>query len=890
MKVLFVMIQYCDPLARRAMFALHTLWVLALLIQSPRTQGQDSSTSGGILRFNENEWIAGTLVEVPSGETLLWKSSDFCEPLSIRIASVWQLLNTAEPAPALTISASTITTAMVQVDLIDGGAIVGELLRRSDSGLSIRSDSLGSIEIPNDRWLQYIPLQGSESVRPIAPTRSLASMFESSQVPSGWERTSDSFSSTIPAATLRGDFSLTDRFRVDLRLAWIGKPSFDIAIGINPDEPSASTAVHLEVWDGMLVLARQQGGKADTSSIKNLLAGEPMVELTIFHDSRNGVTTANDLQGNELARISLPSTLSSRNTGIQVVNHGDGLRIESLRTSRWLEGELAKPVVNTLVEASEASEIVDSQRVLLVTTTDGSRLSGRFSKGIKGSPVFEAFAIPAPLTIALSSIHRITGIYQKPAMKSSGTLPFILSTKRSQWHVNMETFQRKNEIELFAIQSPYLSQGASLAAGTSGEMFIPSQALEEVMLKPAVALKGPGSVLNKFTKPLQASDYRIASLITLRNGEALQGQVSKIDEIGVHFSSKLTDSTLLKPEDVKSIHLHPRSYSTLIDAEKMERLTTIPRNQVDDAPKNLLVTTSGDYLRGSLIALTDTKVEYIIKDEVLNFPLHQVSSIVWLFERSWEHETATVVASRIDSGLPSNEVAIHYYSDAKNIDGFTSIVIDSADANFVLGRSDLIGLVDLPVRSIARLSFGSDVYRSQFNRPNPWRLMAAKAPTVLEPNDGDPSTDQPRVDNSSLIGKQAPAFQLKKLDGNPLRLDSLRGKVLVLDFWASWCGPCIESLPEVQQLAKSFGNDRCAWLGINVQESREQAANIADRLGIDETILLDSDGDVAVLYEATAFPMIVIINQQGIVHRVFIGMENARIEQVRKAIDECLNR
>ena len=850
----------------------------------PLVAANDSTPARGIVRFNEVEWIEGQLQGITDSNSLLWKCADFQDVLELKATDIWQITNGLDQSIAADDSVS-----LVQVTLVNGDVVSGELIGNSASGLKILSKSLRSINIANDQWVQYVPISQSDRIGATATTRDLASQFPSSHATPGWEQRPDGFHSTLHAATLRSDFGLPDRFRVDLRIAWNEKPSFDIAIGIDPNAPSSSTAIHLEVWDGMLVLARQQGGKADASSVKNLTQDEPMVELSIFHDWLSGVTVARDLQGKELARIALPGSLSRRCSGIQIVNHCDDLRVASLRSSPWPKEDEVKPIVNSVAPAinKEKADLNASDTTVTMTTVDGCRLSGKLGGSINGKASFDAFAIAEPVLIEFESIYRIDGNYRDKQKAVTKNEPFVLSTNRIRLNVELSTFERSSQGQFFGIQTPHLFQPALLSVNASGKMFRPSKALDELQAKlTRVPTQGSASITSAAPVPLKPVDYRIPSAMKLRTGETLQVQVSNIDSDGVYFSSMSTDSTFLSAKDVTSIFLHARTYAIPLDLEKMQRLATIPRNQSQDAPKNILVTTSGDYLRGTLVRLTDTKVEYTMKEDTLTIPRQLVSAIVWLSDRSWDTESTT--NSQSSTITPSNEVQINYFSEPTTLDGMTRLSIDFVDPVTLIGRNEIVERLQLPVRSIACFTFGNQESLESFGASNPWQLRMAKLPSIFEQANGSESSSRNVGDSSPLVGKQSPSFLLKKLDGQSLKLDQLRGKVVVLDFWASWCGPCMESMSKVVDVTKSFGESRCQWLGINLQEAKGQAEEAAHRLKIDETILLDSDGDVALLYQASSIPMIVIIDPKGIVHRVFIGMEEARLDQVRIAIEECL--
>ena len=122
-----------------------------------------------------------------------------------------------------------------------------------------------------------------------------------------------------------------------------------------------------------------------------------------------------------------------------------------------------------------------------------------------------------------------------------------------------------------------------------------------------------------------------------------------------------------------------------------------------------------------------------------------------------------------------------------------------------------------------------------------------------------------------LVGHPAPAFTLTLLrpDGsqNTLSLADLKGKAVVLNFWASWCAPCKEEMPLLEQTWKQMqaqGKD-VVFLGVDFQESSSAAASFLQQHDISYQIGLDTDGAVAQKYDITSLPQTVFINRQGTV-------------------------
>jgi peroxiredoxin len=135
-----------------------------------------------------------------------------------------------------------------------------------------------------------------------------------------------------------------------------------------------------------------------------------------------------------------------------------------------------------------------------------------------------------------------------------------------------------------------------------------------------------------------------------------------------------------------------------------------------------------------------------------------------------------------------------------------------------------------------------------------------------------------------LIGKKAPNFKLNSLDGEEVALNDFKGKVVILDFWASWCKPCLKELPRVQKIYQDFKKDGLVVLGMNA-EKIPKAQSFVKKHDLTFTNLHDSDRKVAhTKYYVNAIPSVFIIDRKGIVRSYLVGLypENELREAVEK--------
>lgn len=124
-------------------------------------------------------------------------------------------------------------------------------------------------------------------------------------------------------------------------------------------------------------------------------------------------------------------------------------------------------------------------------------------------------------------------------------------------------------------------------------------------------------------------------------------------------------------------------------------------------------------------------------------------------------------------------------------------------------------------------------------------------------------------------GQHAPDFSVPSLKGARLSLASLRGKVVLLDFWAQWCEPCKKELPELQKLSKEFAGKNVVVIGVNIDKQRDNAARLVRELGLTFPIGLDPAGSVAGTYDLPKMPSSFVIDPRGVVRYVHAGFDGA---------------
>jgi len=122
------------------------------------------------------------------------------------------------------------------------------------------------------------------------------------------------------------------------------------------------------------------------------------------------------------------------------------------------------------------------------------------------------------------------------------------------------------------------------------------------------------------------------------------------------------------------------------------------------------------------------------------------------------------------------------------------------------------------------------------------------------------------------IGELAPDFNGTTLEGDTVRLSDLRGKTVLINVFASWCGPCQLEMPHLVQLSNELDQDEVVFVGLNLQENPDSVTTFRDEFGIDFPLVLNEDGQLTNgLYTPIGLPTSWFIDREGVVRYVFSG-------------------
>ncbi len=143
---------------------------------------------------------------------------------------------------------------------------------------------------------------------------------------------------------------------------------------------------------------------------------------------------------------------------------------------------------------------------------------------------------------------------------------------------------------------------------------------------------------------------------------------------------------------------------------------------------------------------------------------------------------------------------------------------------------------------------------------------------------------------SSLEGQAAPDFVLRSASGENLRLSECRGDVVLINFWATWCGPCRQEMPLLDDLYGRYQRVGFSLLGINIDDDSRRAMQMVEELGVNFPVLFDESKEVSKLYEVEAMPVTVLVDREGRVRHVHHGYkpgyEEKYLTEIRSLLRE----
>ena len=154
-------------------------------------------------------------------------------------------------------------------------------------------------------------------------------------------------------------------------------------------------------------------------------------------------------------------------------------------------------------------------------------------------------------------------------------------------------------------------------------------------------------------------------------------------------------------------------------------------------------------------------------------------------------------------------------------------------------------------------------------------LLLAGCQSSPEPQD---QTNPTTTNGAPEIGNLAPDFQLDSLEGDVVSLTGVRGNPIMLNFWATWCPPCRDEMPYLQQIYDEWTSQGLTVLTIDMGEERERVIEFLETYNLSLPTLLDTEQEIAQMYNIRAIPTTFFIDRNGIIQKIKVGSFRNRDE------------
>ncbi len=310
-----------------------------------------------------------------------------------------------------------------------------------------------------------------------------------------------------------------------------------------------------------------------------------------------------------------------------------------------------------------------------------------------------------------------------------------------------------------------------------------------------------------------------------------------------------------------------------LDPTTREHLLTVPRNRKQNPDTHVIIGVNGDLLRGRLAAIDESGIRLKSRLDDLTIARDRVAGIVWLEN---EHEVTSpgpAGRSPVQAVLVTGTTL---FFDAHRVRG-----------NVLYGQHPQLGACQVPLNQLHELRMGTATRPAECVYAD-WKPMPAKEPEFVAAAADGQGGVEPFGAQSPLVGQPSPKLQMKMLDDTRFNLARQSGKVVVLDFWAMWCVPCVRAMPDLMEAVGQFDEDQVVLIGVNQQDNPLQVSEFLEARGWELKVGLDPDGRLAEQFGVDAIPQTVIIAPDGKVAHVHVGAHPQLKEALVGAIEKLL--
>lgn len=885
-----------------------------------------------MVRFSTGEYVTGELLDTSDPKLITLQSTAFATPLQFMVRQIQHIEFPRSP-PVTDFAAD------YRFELNGGDVLLGSVVELNEEHAILDVLNLGQIRIAMSTVCRIQPWKNPSGLVFHGPGE-----LKDWEAGLGWSEDGKHIhcdadtGSSIPEmevgqtrprrlreSVIRRDLELPTRGRMEFILSWQDSADFEFRVGTGDGFPVARFEIWNDVNNGVSALtpsdwpivpqarratgslvvmrdvewARVQSSR-DSLFLKSITSGPGRVHLQMYFDQEHETTHIFTSSGQSLGELAVRSTKPVTRRHVELIGHTHDIRLERIDVGQW-SGEVPKSEIHNqarllmtdgflvygrlvgfdvtrrefILAREDGEKRVPETSVQDITIPrrpvfapeqyqaemiSGNRISGTVARIGTSSVHLKSSVIHEEIILPRSSLRSLTAWQSRP---SPADLQRRLGYPRGRMeipgHLLLGRFLDTETIEdRRLIFKPDLSQTASAIHPTvTGRLVYRDRTHVSPKESPQQGQPPQKVIRTDAPNSVEPPSRLRKPVVHLASGDQVPCFHVTLNEQGATISSTYTDSTHIKFSEIRGIDL-VRGIPAMPSGLKIDRFMVLPRSQRNDPPTHLIQSMDGDLLRGRIVAMDQSIIQVALRNDIQRVPLDSVARIIAL---SATDGGVDVVPDPAE-GMP---VTVVMAGGSR-----LSFAASQVAGIFLSGRSPILGDCRGDLQQVDEIQFGAKSGKAETDT---WTFRPAINPL---------GSDEGQVDQ--LIGTIAADFELLRLNGGRLKLSDYNGKIVVLDFWASWCAPCLQIMPQVDKVAREFADQGVVLMSINLGERPEQIQAVMNRLKLSTTVLLESDGRTAARFGATTIPLTVIIGRDGRIASLFVGSGARFSDQLRDAL------
>ena len=913
-----------STIGTRLLRAGQLLSLFAAALVATAARAADPPPAPPVLHLADGGFVAGEVRATTKPGVLRWQGASFVAPFEFAVKDV----NAIQWPPPATLARP---AGDFCFELAAGDVLFGSLAGLDERKVELDIPRLGRMHVQRTNLHRIYRWRDGADLIYLGPN-GLTGWHE----PAGqknWREELGQPTTDHEGSSIRGDFGLPARAVIEFEISWKTKPDFVFALGVDDKDATVKRAFRFEAWGGDLVVQRELEQEADLAVVQEVAAGPGRTHLQAYLDQQEGRILVFSPSGAQLADLKVAGNKPAALPGLYLANIRGDVRLEWLRIGRW-NGEIPREARNdqarihradgsivygqltgyrpdsksfliktdkgeTQIGVDQVSSVFlsltkdEPARMIRAVYQDGSRLSGDLARVDGDTVSLKVPGVEESLKLLIAGLRSLVVVTREVPESRAATMP-RLELEGTHLVGRLEDGREGPGVSCLVWHPAGSTTASPLKPGVSGKIIYreppprPARTANYGQPTQRQAPGGMGGMALRFAQaladtPSSPSTAEERRALYLRSGDVIASVITGIDENGVKFRSSMSTSTFVPHDKVKAVELAPESAITVkLSKAKRERLLTLPRMQKASPPTHLIRSKNGDYLRGRIIMMDDKRVRVETRLEEKDLPRERISRIIWLHPEELD-----------PSKKPATDGQATRVQAVRNDGIRVTFIPDQFAGDTLSGKSEVLGVTRIRVGEIDQLLIGGGIEEAAAHLTyGQWKLQ--NAPEPIEPANDSPGGSGrgggATGTESPLVGKPAPDFDLELVAGKRFHLAENKGKVIVLDFWATWCGPCIQAMPQVEKVTGEFDEKDVQLVAVNLQETPQQIKAMLERHQLKiARVALDKDGAIAEKYQAHAIPQTVIIGRDGNVSRLFVGGGPHFGDQLRDAIKATLD-